>query len=182
VNNLAITREKKDDLIQRYVTELNDSEAIIITSYRGLKVKDVEKLRRRIRDADGSFAVVKNTLATRALTEAGWTVADDLLAGPVGIGFCHHNISGVAKVITDFSKENDLLVIKGGVLGTRVINEAGVKSLATLPSLEVVRAQFLGLLNSPASRLAGVVAGGVRQLVNVLNAYAEKDKEASAEA
>lgn len=179
---MAITREKKEDLIQRYVSDLKDSEAIIITSYRGLKVKDVEKLRRKIRDAEGSFAIVKNTLAARALQEAGWTAADDLLTGPVGIGFCHHNIGGVAKAIADFAKENDLLKINGGVLGGRVIDEAGAKSLANLPPLEVVRAQFLGLLNTPASRLAGVVAGGVRQMVNVLNAYAEKDKEAAAEA
>lgn len=180
---MAITREKKEDLIQRYVSDLKDSEAIIITGYRGLKVKDVEKLRRKIRDADGSFAVVKNTLAVRALQKAGWTVADDLLTGPVGIGFCHQNVGGVAKAITDFAKENELLKISGGVLGSRIIDEAAVKSLANLPPLEVVRAQFLGLLNTPAARLAGVVASGVRQMVNVLNAYAEKDKnEAATEA
>jgi large subunit ribosomal protein L10 len=182
VNNLAISREKKEELIQNYIEELNLSQAVIITSYRGLKVSQVEQLRKKIRDAEGSFAVVKNTLAARALQEVGLPVADDLLIGPVGIGFCHNNVSGVAKTITDYAKQNELLVIKGGILGPRVIDGEAVKNLANLPSLEVLRAQLLGLINAPASRLAGVVAGGVRQLVNVVNAYAEKDSEASAEA
>lgn len=179
---MAITRDKKADLVQTYVERLKDCEAVIITSYTGLKVSEVEQLRKKIREAEGSFAVVKNTLAIRALKETGWTIPEDLLTGPVGIGFCHHNVGGVAKAITAFAKQNDRLVVKGGLLGNRVIDEAGVKNLASLPPLEVVRAQFLGLLNAPASRLAGVVAGGVRQLVNVMNAYAEKGSEASAEA
>ncbi len=179
---MAISRTKKEELIKDYLERLNASEAIIITSYRGLKVSEVEQLRKKIREAEGSFAVVKNTLAMRSLQEAGLPVANELLTGPVGIGFCHSNVSGVAKAITDYAKQNELLVIRGGILGQRVIDETGVKNLASLPSLDVLRAQLLGLINAPASRLAGVVAGGVRQLVNVVNAYAEKGSEASAEA
>jgi large subunit ribosomal protein L10 len=178
VTNLAISREKKEVLIKEYLDQFNVSEAVIITSYRGLRVSQVEQLRRKIREAEGSFAIVKNTLAERALKEAGLPAVDEMLTGPVGIGFCHHNVSGVAKAITDFSKQNELLAIKGGLLGNRVIDEVGVRNLANLPSLDVLRAQLLGLINAPASQLAGVVAGGVRQLVNVFNAYAEKDAEA----
>lgn len=175
---MAITHEKKEVLVKEYLDQLNVSEAVIITSYRGLRVTQVEQLRRKIREAEGSFAIVKNTLAERALKEAGLPVVEEMLTGPVGIGFCHHNVSGVAKAISDFSKQNELLAIKGGLLGNRVIDEAGVRNLANLPSLDVLRAQLLGLINAPASQLAGVVAGGVRQLVNVFNAYAEKDAEA----
>jgi large subunit ribosomal protein L10 len=182
VTNLAISREKKEELIKDYVDQLNVSEAIIITGYRGLRVSQVEQLRRKIRDAEGGFAIVKNTLAGRALQDAGLPVVEDMLIGPVGIGFCHNNVSGVAKAITDFAKQNELLTIKGGLLGDRIIDEAGVKNLASLPSLDVLRAQLLGLINAPATQLAGVVAGSVRQLVNVFNAYAEKDAEASTEA
>lgn len=177
---MAISREKKEELLKGYLEALNVSDAVIITGYRGLKVSQVEQLRKKVRDADGSFAIVKNTLAERALREAGIAVDSDMLTGPVGIGFCHHNVGGVAKAITDFAKQNDLLTIRGGMLGNRVIDEAGVKNLANLPSLDVLRAQLLGLINAPASQLAGVVAGGVRQLVNVFNAYAEKDAEAEA--
>jgi large subunit ribosomal protein L10 len=90
-------------------------------------------------------------------------------------------VTGVAKAVTDFSKDNDLLVIKGGYMGAKIISDIAVKDLASLPSLDVLRAQLLGLINAPASRLAGVVAGGVRQLVNVVNAYAEKEAETPAE-
>lgn len=175
---MAISRDKKEVLIKEYLDQLNVSEAVIITSYSGLRVSQVEQLRRKIREAEGSFAIVKNTLAERALKEAGLPVVEEMLTGPVGIGFCHHNVSGVAKAITDFSRQNELLAIKGGLLGSRVIDEAGVKNLANLPSLDVLRAQLLGLISAPASQLAGVVAGGVRQLVNVVNAYAEKEAEA----
>lgn len=178
---MAISREKKETLVEEYVKDLNNSEAIIVTSYRGLRVSQIEQLRGKIRDAEGHFSIVKNTLAQRALQEVGLPVKDDLLSGPIGIGFCYHNVTGVAKAITDFSKDNELLVIKGGYMGAQVISDIAVKDLASLPSLEVLRAQLLGLINAPASRLAGVVAGGVRQLVNVVNAYAEKEAGAPAE-
>jgi large subunit ribosomal protein L10 len=177
---LAITREKKEDILQEYVEQLKDSEAIIITGYRGMKVTDIQQLRARIREADGSYAVVKNTLARRALMDLGWPELDEMLKGPVGIGFCHHNVPGVAKAITEFAKKNEQISVRGGVMGARVIDENAVKSLADLPSIEVLRAQLLGLINAPAGRLVGVVAGGVRQLVNVVNAYAEKEQESAA--
>jgi large subunit ribosomal protein L10 len=171
---LAISRDKKDALIKGYVEQLQGSQAIIITQYRGLKVKDLQQLRAKIRQANGSFSVVKNTLAERALAESGLPVPKDLLVGPIGIGFCGNNIPDVAKTITDFTKDHDLLQIKGGLLGNRVIDEAGVRNLAKLPPLAVLRAQLLGLINAPASQLVGVLSGGVRQIVNVVNAYAEK--------
>jgi large subunit ribosomal protein L10 len=164
---LAISRDKKNALIKGYVEQIQGSQAIIITQYRGLKVKDLQQLRAKIRQANGSFAVVKNTLAERALAESGLPVPKDLLVGPIGIGFCGNNI-------TDFTKDHDLLQIKGGLLGNRVIDEAGVRNLAKLPPLAVLRAQLLGLINAPASQLVGVLSGGVRQIVNVVNAYAEK--------
>jgi large subunit ribosomal protein L10 len=183
---LAISREKKEVLITDYAQRVGSSEAIIITNYRGLKVTQLQELRAKIREAEGGFAVVKNTLARRALEQAGLPAPDDLLTGPVAIGFCYHNIAGVAKVITDFAKSNENLMVKGGLMGRQVIDEDGVRSLASLPSLDVLRAQLLGVINAPATQLAGVVASGVRQLVNVFNAYAEEgqksDEPAAAEA
>jgi large subunit ribosomal protein L10 len=180
---LAITREQKEEMISAYVEQLRDSEAIIVTGYRGMSVSDLQQLRAQIRGADGNFAVVKNTLASRALAEVGLPTLEEMLTGPIGIGFCHHNVPGVAKAITDFAKKNELVAIRGGLMGNRIIDESAVKSLAELPSIEVLRAQLLGLINAPSSRLVGVVAGGVRQLVNVVNAYAEKEQEtATAEA
>jgi large subunit ribosomal protein L10 len=180
---LAISREKKEELVASYVEQINNSDAIIVTDYRGLSVPEIQDLRAKIRDAEGSFLVVKNTLALRALEEAGLPVVDDLFSGPVGLGFCAHNVPGVAKAITDFAKEKEILKVKGGLMGSTIIGEADVKSLASLPPMDVLRAQLLGLIATPASQLVGVVAGGVRQVVNVVNAYADKDNEpATAEA
>ncbi|MEW5959381.1 MAG: 50S ribosomal protein L10 [Chloroflexota bacterium] len=179
---MAITRQKKEQILQEYVDLLNSSQAVIFTSYSGLKVSELQQLRTKIREAEGSFSVVKNTLARRALEEVGLPVVDEMLTGPVGISFCHQNVAGVAKAIADFSKGKEFFAVKGGLMGHKVIDEAAVKSLASLPPIEVLRAQLLGLINTPASQLVGVVAGGVRQLVNVFNAYAEKDSEAPAEA
>jgi large subunit ribosomal protein L10 len=179
---LAISQEKKEQLVAGYVEQLHNSEAIIVTSYRGLKVSQLQQLRARIREANGSYAVVKNTLAQRALEEVGLSLSEDMLTGPIGIGFCYNNITDVAKAIIDFAKQNELLLIKGGLIGKNVVNEAAVRDLANLPPLEVLRARLLGVINAPASQLTGVLAGGVRQLVNVFNAYSEKESDAPAEA
>lgn len=188
---MAISREKKEALVAQYIQEISDSEGLIITEYRGLTVQQLQELRAKIREAEGSYTVIKNTLARRALEEIGLTVDDELMTGPIGIGFCHQNLPGVAKAMTEFAKDNDTMVIKGGLIGNSVIDEAGVKELTKLPPLDVVRAQLLGLLttpasqlvgvfNAPASQFVGVLSGGVRQVVNVLNAYAAKNPEEAA--
>lgn len=188
---MAISREKKEKLVAQYVEELNGSDGIIITDYRGLSVPEIQTLRAKIREAEGSYTVVKNTLAQLALHEAGLPAIDNLLIGPVGIGFCGQNLPGVAKMMTEFAKEHDALVIKGGLIGRSVLDANEVNQLTKLPTIEVVRAQMLGLLNTPATQLAGVLnapasqfvgvlSGGVRQLMNVLSAYAAKQPEEAA--
>jgi large subunit ribosomal protein L10 len=179
---LAISRAKKEELIKQYVEQLNSSEAVIITDYRGLRVGELEQLRAKIRESEGGYLIVKNTLLRRAFAEAGLPVSDEMLIGPVGIGFCGDNIPGVAKAITDFTKENELMTVKGGLMGDKLIDKAAIENLAKLPSLETLRAQLLGLINAPASQLAGVVGGGVRQVVNVIHAYSEQGPETTADA
>ena len=185
--SLAISRAKKEALVEKYADRLLESDGVIITEYRGLSVGELEELRKKIRQAEGSFAVVKNTLARRSLEQANLPAPDDLLVGPIGIGFGHRNLTGVAKAMSEFAKDNELLLIKGGVIGQNVIDEAAVKSLADMPSIESLRAQLLGLINAPTTQLAGVLnappqqmvgvlAAGARQLVNVFNAYAQKEE------
>lgn len=178
---MAISRAKKEQLVQEYTEQLNGSDAIIITDYRGLKVGDLQELRAKVREAEGSFSIVKNTVVRRALEEVGLPVSEEMLTGPVAIGFCRQNVGGVAKVIVNFAKENELLTVKGGLMGNQVLEAAVIKELANLPSIDVLRAQLLGLINGPARQLAGVVLGSVRQLVNVLNAYSEESAEATAD-
>ncbi|MDM8521048.1 50S ribosomal protein L10 [Anaerolineales bacterium HSG6] len=178
---MAISRERKEILVKEYTEQFDSSEAVIVISNGGLTVSDLEALRGKVREAEGSFYIVKNTLAKRALKEANLSGIEDLFIEPTGIGFCHNNASGVAKAITDFAKKNDNLAVKGGLLGDKVLDEAAIKNLASLPSLTQLRGQIVGLVNAPATRLVGALAGSVRQLVNVVNAYADKDKEESEE-
>ncbi len=176
---MAISRDKKEQLVQEYVTELKRSEGVIVTGYKGLKVSELEQLRTKIRETDGAFYVVKNTLAQHAIQQANLPAIDEILSGPVGISFCHSNVAGVAKIIIDFSKQKESLKIKGGLLGNKSLDETEVRSLANLPSISILRGQLLGLINAPASRLVGVLASGVRQLASVINAYVDKNKESA---
>ncbi len=179
---MAITRKKKESLVAQYKETMERSNALFLTRYQGVTVNQMTDLRRKLREADGGFMVVKNTLAKRVFHEAGITDLDPLLEGPVGIGFSFADPPPVAKALVDFAKESEALTIKGGLLGTTVLDEQGVKDLAALPPLEVIRAQLLGVIAAPASQLAGVIAGGVRQVVNVLHAYAESGEGEAAAA
>lgn len=179
---MAISRQRKEELVQEYVENLQRSRAIILTDFRGLSVNEMQALRRRVRDAQGGYAVVKNSLARLALEQAGYPAIDQMLEGPAGVSFCFGEVPAVAKTLTEFAKEYEVFAIKGGVMGNQVLSADAIKKLADLPPLEVVRAQLLGLISAPASQLAGVVASGVRQVVNVLNAYAEQESESAAAA
>ena len=174
---MAISKEKKQDLLAQYEEAINSSRGVIVTEYRGLSASELGQLRTAIREADGSFSVVKLTLFKLALERAGIRVPEQLLVGPVAVGFCYQEVPGVAKACKDFAKDKELLVLKGGLMGGRALSAVDVEAIADLPPLEVVRARLIGMLNGPARNLAGVIAGGVRQVVNVLNAYAEKDKQ-----
>lgn len=173
---MAISKERKQELLAVYEEAIGNSRALILTEYRGLSTTELGKVRSAVRDANGSYNIVKLTLFKLALEKAGLPIPKEL-TGPIAVGFCYQEVPSVAKVFRDFSKDQELLTITGGIMGSRVLTSNDVKSIADLPPLEIVRAQVLGILAGPARNLAGVVAGGVRQVVNVLNAYAEKDSE-----
>lgn len=178
---MAITKKRRAELVKEYGDLLKKSEAFVITSYSGLPVKDIEQLRRKVRESSGEFHVVKNTLAAIAIKQAGLPVPEDMLAGGTAIGFAFTDVPAVAKAISDFTKGSDFVKVKGGVMGNKVLDAKQIGALATLPPLPVVRAQLLGLINTPATRLAGTVASGVRQIVNVVKAYSEKELSVSSD-
>jgi large subunit ribosomal protein L10 len=173
---LAISKKRRGELVKEYSDLLKKSEALVITSYSGLQVKGIDQLRRKVREASGEFHVVKNTLAAIAIKDAGLPVPEDLLAGSSAIGFAFSDVPGVAKAISDFAKDSEFVKVKGGVMGNKVLDSKQISALASLPPLPVVRAQLLGLLNTPATRLTGTIASGVRQVVNVVKAYSEKSE------
>jgi len=172
--NLAISKEKKQELLKGYVEEFRRSQAAILTDYRGLPVIELSQLRHKMREAGGSYHVVKNRLVKLALKEAGLPVPEELLQGPVAIGFCYEDVVAPARILTEYAREYKTLTIKGGILGQRVMDEQAVSSLADLPPRPILLTQLLGSLQSPLSGLVGVLSGPLRGLVTVLKARTDQ--------
>jgi large subunit ribosomal protein L10 len=154
-----------------YASLLGDSQAVVFVSARGLTVAEVTQLRVKIRETGARYHVVKNTLFARALTQAGAPVPE-FLTGPVSIAFCVEDIAPVIKAIEDFAKElgEREFKIAGGLVGDEVLDSAGAKRLADLPSKDTLFAQILAGLNAPGTQLSGLLANTVRQMLNVLQA------------
>jgi len=172
---LAISKERKEELLKEYAELINKSQGMILVEYRGLNMKGMGPLRGKVREAAGELHVVKNTLAQKALTSAGRKAPAELFTQTTAIGFAFTDVAGVAKALTTYAKDNEFVKVKGALLGGQVLTTKQVQALADLPPLPVVRGQLLGLLSAPASRLTGVVAGGVRQILNVVKAYSETE-------
>lgn len=176
---MAITKQRKQALVERYRDLVGKSEGIVLATYSGLPVKDLERLRRKVRDLGGEFHVVKNRLARVSLREAGMNVVDEALEGSTAIGFTPEDPIALAKAIVDFAKESDKVKVKAGVVSGVVYDARQVVRLAETPPLPVLRAQLLGLLNAPATRLASILSAPARQLGTVVKAYADKGAAAA---
>ena len=149
-------------------------------SYRGLTVADLTDLRTRLREVDGGYQVVKNTLFKLAIGETGVTLSDEQLEGPLALGYCFTEVPPVAKVLTDFARGMHALRIRGAILGKDLIDANGVKSLAALPPRDVLLAQVVGAVQGPADGLVRTLLAPMREIVQVLQARAEQGQEASA--
>ncbi len=167
---MAITKERKQELVAQYTELLKRSQAIILTDYQGLNVAQMTNLRNQIREANGAYYVTKNTLIMLALEQAGISVPDEWLVGPTAIGFCFEDVPAIAKAVTEFSSESEMLKIKGALLGDRSVGVEKVRALATLPPADVLQAQLVGALAGPMSALVGVLNSALAGLVGVLEA------------
>jgi large subunit ribosomal protein L10 len=170
---VPVTRERKQELVQSYREWLEASSGVVLTSYSGMNVRTLEDLRRKVREAGGEYHVIKNRLMALAMRQAGMDVPPQALEGTTAIGFAGEDVAAVVKAIVETARQADTLKIKVALLEGRIYEAKQVERLAELPPLPVMRAQLLGLLQAPATRVAGVVAGSVRQLVNVVKAYSE---------
>ena len=175
---MAISRAQKEKMVADYVERMSHSQALILTDYRGLSVADISDLRRRLREVDGVFQVVKNTLFARALEEAGLPIPTEHMEGPVAVGYCLGDAPPVAKAMVDFAREEDLLKVRGAILGTNLLDLEGVKGLADLPSREVLLAQLVGTLQGPMGSLVSTLQAPMRELVQVLQARSEQEAAA----
>ncbi len=163
------------------VTALNqvftDTGTVVVAHYSGLTVADMTALRARMREAGGGVKVAKNRLVKLALEGTHVAHIADLFVGPTVIAYSKDPVAA-AKVTVDFAKTNNKLVILGGAAGTTNLKPDGVQALATLPSLDELRARLVGMISTPATRIAQVVAAPAAQVARVVGAYAEKGEAA----
>jgi large subunit ribosomal protein L10 len=154
---LSLNRNEKEAVIEQVSAQAAKSQTLALAEYRGLKVADLDTLRKTARAQGVYLHVLKNTLARRAVNGTPFEVAAEHMAGPLIYGFSEDPVAA-AKVIADFAKGNDKLVIKAGAYDGKPLDANGVKALAAIPSKEVLLSQLLGLMQSPVSRMARVLA------------------------
>jgi large subunit ribosomal protein L10 len=171
---LAVTRERKEQVLAMYSEWLKKSQAVILVEYTGLKMKDLDNIRAKIREAGGEFHVLKNTLARRAFAENGMNLPAEFLVKSTAVSFAFSDPALTAKALNDATKGNEFVKVKGGFMGGQVLNAVQVKALADMPPLPVVRAQLLGVLQAPAGKLVRTLAEPARGLAAVIKAFSEK--------
>lgn len=172
---MAISKQKKQELVDTYTDLLQRSQGVIWLNNKGLSVPEMFELRNRIREVEGKCKVTKNRLTRLALQNAGLPEMDEVLTGPTITGFALGDIPAVAKAIAEFAKDNDAVEIKGGLMGSEQLSAQELNTLADLPPLQVLQSQLLGLINIPAQQLAGTLSSSIRQVVNVVNAYSKSE-------
>lgn len=176
---MAISREKKGELVSDYTEKLRRSQAVIVSEYRGMTTKQLQDLRRELRANGSEMVVAKNTLISRALTEVGMPAPEHLLQGPAAFTFCYSDVATPAKSLNKWARDTKILVVKGGLLGQTVFDESGVTQLADLPGREQLLGQVVGVMQAPLSGLVNVLAGTLRGFVNVLSARMDQLEKAA---
>lgn len=187
---MAISRERKEELVASYTELLQNADGLVITEYRGMKMNAFHDIRRALRDVNASYFVTKNRLLKIALANVGLPVPEELLQGPVAVGFSGGDLPGMVKAFLDKRKGQDLLILKGAIVGQSVLNESDLKDISELPTMDQLRAQLLGMLvqpaqgllgvlQAPAQGVVGVLDAGANSLANVLAAYAAKQDDAA---
>lgn len=170
------TLQAKREIVEEIKEKISKAQSIVLVDYRGLNVEQLTELRKRYRSAGVEYKVYKNTMMRFAFKDAGYEEFNKYLEGPNAIAFGYDDPVQVAKITNEFAKENKNLEIKAGIVDGKVIDVQGVKSLAELPSREVLIAQVLGGFNAPLQGFVNVLQGTIRSLAIVLNAIKEKQE------
>jgi large subunit ribosomal protein L10 len=170
---LAFTKKQKQVIKAQYVQWLQDSEAVFFVSFKNMNMKQIDDLRKKVREAGSEAHVVKNTLMTKAFQEIG--IAEPAnLEGTSLAAFAFTDPPALAKVFKEATKKQDVFEIKGGYLGTQLISVEDIANLADLPPLPVMRATILGTIMAPASKLVRTIVEPARGVAAVIKAYSEK--------
>lgn len=164
-------RAGKEELVSHYNGIFENAGVIVVTHYSGLSVPDLDELRHQMADVGGTVKVTKNRLVKLALAGTPNESVSEFFSGPTAIAFSEDPVAA-PKVAAKFAKENDNLKIVGGIMDGNVLDAEGVKNLASLPSLDELRGQLVGLTNAPATKIAGVLQAPAGQLARVIGAKA----------
>ena len=170
-------RAEKTELVASLNKVFKNAAVVVVAHNKGLTVNQVNDLRNKMAQAGATVKVAKNSLAKLALEGTDATGLKGLFSGPTMLAFADDPVAA-PKVAAEFAKANEKFVLLGGALGTTVMDANSVKALASLPSLNELRAKLLGMIQTPATRIAGVVQAPAGQLARVLNAYATKEQAA----
>ena len=162
-----MNRNEKSDLLNELNGLFSDAEIVVVSHYKGLTVAEVSELRDKIRKAGAGFKVTKNRITRLALKGTKFEAIADLFKGPTAIAFANDPVSA-CKACVEFAKENEKLIVVGGAMGTGVLSVAEISRLATIPSMDELRAKIIGLLQAPGAQLA-----------RVTKAYSEKEQAAA---
>lgn len=163
-------RTQKAEMVKSLKTVFENTGVLVVTHYSGLTVSDMTTLRGQIAEAGANFHVVKNRLAKIALNGTPCAGVSELFSGPIAIAYSDDPVAA-PKVAAAFAKEHENLVILGGAMGENILDVDGVKVLAELPSLDELRAKLVGMISTPATRIAGVLQAPAGQLARVIGAY-----------
>ena len=169
-----MNRSEKEQLVASLHDVFRAAELVVIVHQSGMTVAESTDLRRKMREAGASFKVTKNRLTRLALKGTPYESLDSLFNGPTAIAYSEDPVSA-AKVVVTYAKKNDKIAVLGGGFGKKVLDESGVKALASLPSLDELHAKIACLVSTPATRIAGVLQAPAGQLARVLGAYGAKD-------
>jgi len=151
-----MNKEKKESYISEMTTQLDKSEAVIVTHYQGLTVHQLDELRAKMREHGIIFKITKNRITKLALEKTRCKDLSDLFSGPTAVALSQDAITS-AKILTNFSKENSNLKILGGIMGNDILDVVEIKNVASLPTLDEARAKIVGILRSPAQKIASIL-------------------------
>lgn len=175
---MAITREKKEELVALYKEKIDQASALVFTNYRGVTVPQIQSLRTKLNETGTSYMVVKNTLLSIALQESGHPAPEEMLTGPNAIAFLGEDIGQGVTALEDWIKaEGDKLEIVGAIMDESVLDSDRASALADLPTKEQTLSMVLGAISAPASSLVRLVNAPSSSLARVINAHAEAQKE-----
>ena len=172
---MALTKQEKETISAKYQEWMEKSIAMVFVEYTGINMKEIDSMRAKVRESGGEFHILKNTLARRVFESVGIEIGEGFLKDSTAVGFAFEDAPSVAKVLAEFDKTIESVKIKGGYLNKQLIDAAAIKALADLQPLPVVRAQLLGTILAPASKLVRTLAEPGRQLAAVINAHVEKN-------